>query len=275
TILIVDNGSYNLFDIKEMALSFEGHIILIENGNNLGIGKALNIALAWSKNNKYRWLLTLDQDSVCAPDYFDHVLPMLEISDVGIIYPTIIDKGQSDVKTQNKSAIGNCINFFKRNAKRTLCGDIVLPITSGSVINVDIAAKVGGFCDTMFIDGVDFDFALKIYKAQFKVIPCKRAKLYHNLGNPAAIDIGCGVLVTASGHNPMRCYYMNKNAWYLFYKHHDKYLGWTIYNILAVFFMGLRNAVVTKCYKKYICQTLKGQIKGISLPIFLNINADN
>jgi rhamnosyltransferase len=61
-IIIVDNGSKNINDIKEIC-SIKSNIEIIENDINYGIGKALNIGIEKLKNN-YDWILTLDQDSV-------------------------------------------------------------------------------------------------------------------------------------------------------------------------------------------------------------------
>lgn len=262
--LIVDNGSANVNDIESLIISLgDQKITLIKNKKNLGIGQALNIALKWSKKNNYHWFMTLDQDSVCAPNYFEEILPMLDSTNVGIIYPNIIDERQFVGFINNRSIVGSIMENFKLQIKRFFTAGVVLPITSGAVTNTGIATKIGGYCESMFIDGVDFDFALKIYEAGFSIIPCRKAVLYHNLGSPTSVDIA-GVRLTASGHNSTRCYYMNKNSWYLFYKHHKYFLRWTIYNILAALFMGFRNAIVSKRYVEFIHQTIKGQINGMT-----------
>ena len=66
-VIIVDNGSRNLEDIRPLADAH--HCKLIPNAQNEGIATALNqIALA-GKGDGYSWMLTLDQDSECPPDF--------------------------------------------------------------------------------------------------------------------------------------------------------------------------------------------------------------
>ena len=255
-LLIVDNASNNIAEIREIVKK-SNDIVLIDETCNNGIGHALNIALDYAMLNMYTWLLTLDQDSTISDNFILDMRNKISDKEIGIIYPCITDK-------KVESALQKSYDWsfrLKHAVKKCILPNLKLPITSGSLINVSIATKIGGFCDELFIDGVDFDFALKMYEHGYSIVECPIAKLYHNLGRPNTRSIW-GIKIMASGHSPQRCYYMNRNAWYLIF-HHKKFLRWTLYNLFAVFFMGIRNAIVSRRYCEYTRQIFKGQYDGI------------
>lgn len=265
-LFIIDNGSANVRDIENLLADINRETIyLIKNSKNMGIAVALNQALGASRAANYRWLLTLDQDSLCDRDFFDHILPVIQTchSDVGIIYPTIIDEAIESIT--NRKDRGACVNALKR-LKSSLCrllgADITLPITSGSVVNTDIAARIGNFYEDLFIDGVDHDFALKIYEGGYSIIKCEGAMLYQNQGAPVTRKVA-GNTFAASGHSPLRCYYMNRNSWLLFYRHRAEFLGWTIYNIISTFTSTLLNVAVNENHLEYLKEIAKGELDGI------------
>ena len=262
--LIVDNGSGNIREIKELLSSYASSV-LIANQQNMGIAKALNIALAWSNARGYKWLMTLDQDSVCEGGYLSHIYSILKIGQVGIVYPVIIDRNSSRIIHENtKTTVRNYVFKLKKRLYSFLMEEFIsLPITSGSVVNVGVATGIGGFTDALFIDNVDFDFALRIkYHTKYSIVECKNAILYHNLGTPMLKKLGPFYL-TASGHSPVRCYYMNRNSWYIFYRFRRYCLKGAISLIVLSFIAGVKNAIITRQYRVYIKQVINGQIDGL------------
>ena len=116
-IIIVDNGSKNINDIKEIC-SIKSNIEIIENDINYGIGKALNIGIEKLKNN-YDWILTLDQDSIILVNIIDIINDITKIYDknmIGLIY--------LNTKDENKKT------KYDETTKK--------PIISGSIINSKI-----------------------------------------------------------------------------------------------------------------------------------------
>src|SRR5699024_9730715 len=91
-IVIIDNGSKNIEQI-EKALFGYSKIELIENGKNLGITTALNVAMKFGFDNNFSWMLTLDQDSQCPKDYVNNMLEYVNLSkNLAIISPVIVDR---------------------------------------------------------------------------------------------------------------------------------------------------------------------------------------
>ena len=65
-IYLVDNGSDNIDSINDFVNQLDEYkIVLQRNKNNEGIAKALNQLCSMAIGDDFKWILTLDQDSVC------------------------------------------------------------------------------------------------------------------------------------------------------------------------------------------------------------------
>lgn len=67
-VIVFDNGSDNFEAVEEIILEFK-NVRLIKSDKNIGIAAALNRMMQWGFDLSYKWMLSLDQDSVCSDDY--------------------------------------------------------------------------------------------------------------------------------------------------------------------------------------------------------------
>jgi rhamnosyltransferase len=88
-------------------------------------------------------------------------------------------------------------------------------ITSGSIINVDIAIKVGMFDENLFIDGVDTEFCLTLWGNRYKTILVKSIVLKHSLGFTVNQITPSLRKEYRTIHNKKRIYYIVRNHFYL------------------------------------------------------------
>lgn len=268
-ILIVDNNSKNLEEIVALIdNNTNAKISLIRNQINEGIGKALNQAVIYAGQHGYQWLLTLDQDSICDVNYISPMLLDLLLDDVGIVYPTVIDKRQINIENKNKNLLESWTCNFKLRICNFLCNTkIDTPITSGSLMNVRALNQVGRYDEYMFIDGVDFDIALKLQKAHYRIVHSRTSILEHQLGNPCTRKLW-RVTINASGHSQKRVYYMTRNACYLLRRYRLFALKWCIANLGRAILCGLKNAIVSQRYKDYFYAMYRGIIDGRKTKIY-------
>jgi rhamnosyltransferase len=77
-LVVVDNGSaeetLELLRTASRLLKFT----LIENGENLGIGAALNIGVRWAESNGSQWVALFDQDSTVTKGFMAQMLADFE-----------------------------------------------------------------------------------------------------------------------------------------------------------------------------------------------------
>lgn len=200
-VVIVDNASANAAEVE--ALAADAGAEVIRNARNEGIAKALNQLMEYGQNCGFVWMLSLDQDSVCPPDYCEKMLAVLvHVPEPGIVAPTIVDKTVGVVghrPTREFQEVRTCI-------------------TSGAFVKISVWEEVGKYDETMFIDFVDFEFCYRVRRHGYKVIQTNAAALSHKLGE---CEIHRFLLwkVRVNGHSAFRKYYIARNNIYYPRKH--------------------------------------------------------
>ncbi len=244
-LFLVDNGSNNLVDVKNLIQSFE-KIFLIENKKNVGIAKALNQLLENANKKQSDYLLTLDQDSILKENDLKIMLKYINIKDIAIICPMIQDINKKHNKKQNEEVL-----------------EINRCITSGTLMNLKVCNKIGVFDEKMFIDYVDFDYCKRVCLAKKKILRVKNARISHEIGKRSKRKF-LFWNVYPTNHNPKRIYYYSRNITYYCHKFKKemsikekiielKYLFWKLVSIvlyendkknkLESYFKGLKEGI--------------------------------
>lgn len=207
-LYIIDNSESKNDEFKNISKKVE-YIFL---GKNMGIAYALNCAAKKAYKNKYKWLLTMDQDSAFLKNHFKKMCLYLD-------------------ELSNNKKINGLLNFDKigimSGIQRTLYNEnsviktVSFPVTvmcSGNLINLEIFNKVGGFNENYFIDCVDLEYCLRLRKNGYEIIQLPSVELKHNLGNIKKVRF-LWKTVYVTHHNYIRRYYITRNRHYLY----DKY----------------------------------------------------
>ena len=153
--VVIDNGSEKT-DILNTAKEVND-ITVIELGENKGIAAALNVGLRYCDENAFRFILTMDQDTILEGNAVEELLKP-------------INEGRAD---------STGINWDKQ-AREDAFVDYL--ITSGNLLNVDAAKKIEGFDEALFIDSVDFDICLRLRDKGYRLCKVAKANASHNLG---------------------------------------------------------------------------------------------
>jgi rhamnosyltransferase len=90
-----------------------------------------------------------------------------------------------------------------------------LLITSGAIINLKIAASLGGFDEKLFIDGVDTDFCIHSFEKGYQTLLVNEFSLRHQLGEEKKVMTPLLKSTFRKFHNPTRLYYIVRNHLYL------------------------------------------------------------
>ena len=85
--------------------------------------------------------------------------------------------------------------------------DVVLNLTSGSLIKTEVFNEVGFFDDKLFIEQVDNDFCYKLIKKGYKIKVADNVNFIQEIGH-AKIK---GIFVVRN-HLPERKYYLSRNV---------------------------------------------------------------
>lgn len=225
-IFIIDNASSNI-DVIEKKYKGYCKITIVKNAHNYGIAYALNQACELADEHHYKWILTLDQDSVCPSDLIQQFIPFTQQDNVGIICPRFVLNIVGKQEKRTKVTAGYCY--------------IKYCITSASLTRLAAWSKCGKFDERLFIDCVDYDFCIKLRLANYKILQVNDVFINHEVGNATYLSICGNFGIVLYNHNSTRNYYIVRNTLLLVRKYYylfDVYiwlprlLKWEICKIL-------------------------------------------
>lgn len=146
-LYVVDNSERDMAD-KTAFFSNVQNIEYILNGENKGIGYALNLAAKKAYVVGAKWLLTMDQDSLFVGESLSRLISFVrnqELKGVAIVGP-------------RHWVSGSCPE------PREEVIEVPVTMTSGNLVNIDAWLRVGGWREDFFIDSVDHEFCLRARK---------------------------------------------------------------------------------------------------------------
>ncbi|MBQ9610758.1 MAG: glycosyltransferase family 2 protein [Lachnospiraceae bacterium] len=205
-VVIIDNASISS-EVTDK-ISFVYNTELIKNNKNMGMAYALNLIMKYAYDNGYEWVITLDQDSVCPENIIGEAETLiddkslfhrsLESSKIAMIVPVICESASGEICT-----LGSAVSS-ERYQEVKKC------ITSAAITNVGLWKKIRGFDSRLFIDYVDYDYAVRCIKAEYKIIRMNNVILDHHIGKSEYRKF-LWAKVRVANHTPVRKYYIARN----------------------------------------------------------------
>jgi rhamnosyltransferase len=210
-LLVVDNGSSEERRNHLRRGAREVGFTLIENEDNLGIATALNIGAKWAQSEGYTWLALFDQDSTAPPDFIDTMCRAYDTNRrrdrVALLVPRYID-----------SRLGTPLPpIYADN------GSLQVAMTSGSLMPIAIFSQEGWFEESLFIDGVDYEYCLRLRSNGYSVEECTEAVLLHAPANFTEYRVNGSRLFVTSNYSAERRYYRDRNKIWMMRKYCTRY----------------------------------------------------
>lgn len=200
-IYLIDNASVNHTEIICLIEKYS-NLDLVTNKENVGIAKALNQIMRKAADEKYQWVFTLDDDSVCDSGIIDRLVDFTEIEDIAIVCAaTVDDKMEKLYQTERIfEYVKDCI-------------------TAGSLTNVHVWNEIGGFDDKMFIDFVDIEYCIRLRAYGYKIGKVNQVFVHQQYGNITSFFEIFGKRFYRFNYKPVRVYYSVRNQIYCMKKH--------------------------------------------------------
>lgn len=221
-----------IFDNSESSVSEYEGVTYITEHRNCGIAYALNQIMEKAKADGYKWLITMDQDSLIPDVMLDGFKENIKTHEkIGIVCPQVIDKRRAYLHAED-TTIEEYVDFC---------------ITSASCTSIEAWEKCGKFDEWMFIDLVDNDFCKRMTLSGYKILKLNKWILDQEFGKiipKGPKEQRFWISVSKILHNqnfakfsykkyvsPVRVYYTNRNIIYL-NKKMKKYgtIGYENYN---------------------------------------------
>lgn len=169
--VIVDNGSSEVVinDLEKYCTGSE-RIYLIKNGENLGISKAYNMAIEFSKKLEAYWLFFFDSDANYSQSYFEEMMKCwMENSKngvkIGIVSPIIGDDPKL-IGIQWKEGVSFVSSV----------------ITSGIMTNAYVFEDVEGYDENYFLELADFAFSKRVIEKGYSIIRLNKILISQTFG---------------------------------------------------------------------------------------------
>ena len=191
---IVHEKEKLLQGIDSSKISFKG------NGLNVGISKALNSVLE-SIDDSYFYMMLMDQDS-----------EWLNVDEY-------LKKVRQD-KKRRVFAYGPRVVVSKDDCKLDSQQIILVDhvITSGALINIRYLRLIGGYCEQLWIDGVDEEICFRASNHNLVIKKVMSARLLQKYGSGNYKNIiGRNILIPE--YNASRKYWIAKNHIYILKKY--------------------------------------------------------
>lgn len=209
-VALFDNGGLNPKILQSWRIN-QHRISILGNGDNLGIGVALNIMAKAAVSNNADYFWTFDQDSNPSCSLLaDLTTPeVLEETDdsVAAIAPIFRDSRSGQILPIFKIGKFWIKKITLQPGNPIQKADIV--ITSGMLIPVNALKVVGPFNEPYFIDHIDTEWCLRARCAGQKIYVCPNAIMDHQLSDEAPKQV-LGRLVLK--YSPIRRYYIFRNS---------------------------------------------------------------
>lgn len=247
-VVLYDNGSKNIKDIKNILSQYKSKCKLLLSNENRGIAHALNEIAKYSLEHRYKWLLTLDQDSVCYNNIITTYQKYLNLSCVGQLCCRNIDR---NIKKQKKKP------YTSQYREVNQC------ITSGSLIKLSALKEVGGFDESLFIDWVDVEICYALRTKGYKNYEINFVGILHELGNPTPITFLMFKTYTYN-YSPFRDFYSSRNSLLVTRRYFGKKA--TIKRIIIQLLMISRILFYEQNSYQKISAVIKGMDEGITRP---------
>ena len=245
-VLIYDNGSSNVADIRELLSAFPS-VELIENGENLGLPVNYNkAARKTGDDNGNSWLLILDQDTVLPEGYVQAASAFFGQEDISIISCPYWDSNAEPFEKFQKKIPSEDATYIQ------MC------ISSGSLCRIRDILNLGGFDEQMFIDYVDYDYCQTVAEHGLKVLQLNRYCMEHHIGNTRRVSF-FGKSFYVGNHSAFRKYHIIRNIVYYIRKHKAdiRNSGW-------VYKSGIKVAVKTLIGEDDKWNKLRAMLKGFA-----------
>lgn len=176
--------------------------VLLVNGSNRGLGYSLNQGCTVAVILGCTVIVTLDQDANLPDGYVAKASELLMTG--------------ASVEPRIAGVAPRTVNGFEhRQIHRFGDFDCSLGVVqSGLVLCAQAFTTVGGFSESLFIDGLEVDFVMRLHRMGYHVALDSRLDLDHSIGAPVSGTV-LGRRFRSTNHNPDRVYYIARNSVYL------------------------------------------------------------
>lgn len=176
-VYIVDNGSTD--DTVNIIKKEFPRVLLQESKENLGFGKANNLAFSYALKNQYDYVFLVNHDGWLLPKFWENaslILSNPQYVNYGLLSPVHYDETERELDFGFKRYIGNQL----KNSEDREVIDVDLINGAFLFISRECLIEAKGFDPIFFFYGEDIDLCLRAKRKGYKIGVMKNAKVVHD-----------------------------------------------------------------------------------------------
>lgn len=248
-IIVVDNNSKD-YEADKLEKNFPD-IIVIKSNKNLGFSGGNNLGIKYAMENKYEYILLLNNDTIIDSEMIDYLLKYADNNTITV--PKMYYYTDKKTIWYAGGNISKLTGRVKHNRKNKIDHNSKENIKKCSfatgcclLIHCDIINKIGYLNEEYFMYCEDVDYCLKALESKIKILYIPQAKLWHKVSKS-----------TGGSFSHFSVYYMTRNR-FIYIKKYRSY-----FSICAYYF------TLIKCYIRIIQYMMKNDdiYKSISKAI--------
>lgn len=236
--------------------------------SNVGLGAAMNHAIAYAQQRGFSYLLLLDQDSLPDPamvSVLKIALQELQRTErVAAVGPQFRDSRSGYVAPFIRVAFPASHQLFGGPGQRIGCDFL---ISSGTLLSIDALTAIGSMDESLFIDNVDLEWCFRARHRGFALYGICDAQMGHTIGDslrPSRFKRS-GIMV----HQPLRLYYIMRNR-VLLYRRKETPGRWIAQDVPRLLLKFISTALFLSPRRAYLrCMVLglHDAIRGVTGPM--------
>lgn len=257
-LLIFDNASPSA-ELHSYYDSLEGSVDVERSAENVGIGAAVNVAIARAQEAGHDQLLILDQDSVIDAGLLGTLTAVLrdrgERDRIAAVGPQFYDVRTGEVAPFIRVGFPMSRKLFGGPGEVVECDFL---ISSGSLLSLAAVAEIGGMDEGLFIDNVDLEWSFRARDRGFRLYGVCDARMAHQIGEHVELP----VLGRQTVHSPTRLYYIMRNRVSL-YRRSETPAVWVAQDVPRVVLKFLKMGLFVAPRRTYIRAMVRGLGDGL------------
>jgi rhamnosyltransferase len=255
-VLIFDNASPSA-ELHDYYDSIAGRVDIERSSENVGIGAAVNVAIARAGESGYSQLLILDQDSVIDDKLLGALSSVLRQrgNQAAAVGPQFYDVRTGEVAPFIRVGFPMSRKLFGGPGQVVECDFL---ISSGSLVSLAAVRAIGGMDEGLFIDNVDLEWSFRARARGFRLFGVCDARMAHQIGEHVQIP----VLGRQTIHSPTRLYYIMRNR-VLLYRRRETPTVWVAQDVPRVLLKFLKMGLFVAPRRAYIRAMLRGLADGL------------
>lgn len=217
-LYIIDNSDNSDFFLQLNDKKLKSKCEYIPFYKNYGLAYGLNFGCKKAIEDKFDYVLTMDQDSYFEKDSVDLLKQyIIHNKKCGIACPEIFSLHLDENTGEEK---GEFLCECEDNQP------INWTMTSGSLMSLKAYEIIDGFDNNLFIGHIDVDTGIKLFKNNYSIIRVKDSIIYQHFGNSKPKRILFKTIHPYYGL-PVRTYYTFRNQKYIELKYGRKWNHFT------------------------------------------------